>query len=256
MAGIRTKFRAPVRAQLISRAFLRLSGFTTSRRVRPLSSKAPMAKPPTNPKIYHIVNVDRLASIIKSGGLLSDSEIIKLKLPGTTIGMGSIKARRLELPVKCYSNATVGDFVPFYFCPRSVMLYVIHKANNPELAYKGGQGLIVHLQCDLNKVIAALDQAKRSWAFSGSNAGAVYSSFWNDPSKLSQLDWSHIGAKYWQEPEVRDAKQAEFLVYKKFPWHLVDRIGVQNLATFNAVTNVIAQAAHKPTVAIETNWYY
>ncbi|RUU50251.1 DUF4433 domain-containing protein, partial [Mesorhizobium sp. M2C.T.Ca.TU.009.01.2.1] len=32
-----------------------------------------MAKPP-NPKIYHIVNVDRLASIIKSGGLLSDSE--------------------------------------------------------------------------------------------------------------------------------------------------------------------------------------
>ncbi|TPO08890.1 DUF4433 domain-containing protein [Mesorhizobium sp. B1-1-5] len=215
-----------------------------------------MAKPPTNPKIYHIVNVDRLASITKSGGLLSDSEIIKLKLPGTTIGMGSIKARRLELPVKCYSNATVGDFVPFYFCPRSVMLYVIHKANNPELTYKGGQGPIVHLQCDLNKVIAALDRAKRSWAFSGSNAGAVYSSFWNDPSKLSQLDWSHIGAKYWQEPEVRDAKQAEFLVYKKFPWHLVDRIGVQNLATFNAVTNAIAQAAHKPTVAIETNWYY
>ncbi|RUU64533.1 DUF4433 domain-containing protein [Mesorhizobium sp. M2C.T.Ca.TU.009.01.2.1] len=121
----------------------------------------------------------------------------------------------MELPVKCYSNATVGDFVPFYFCPRSVMLYVIHKANNPELAYKGGQGPIVHLQCDLNKVIAALDKAKRSWAFSGSNAGAVYSSFWNDPSKLSQLDWSHIGAKSWQEPEVRDAKQAEFLVYKK-----------------------------------------
>src|ERR1700733_9022704 len=92
-----------------------------------------MTLPPAHPKIYHIVNVDRLPSIIAHGRLLCDSEIVKLQLPGTTIGMGSIKARRLQLPVTCYANAVVGDFVPFYFCPRSVMLYVIRCANSPEL---------------------------------------------------------------------------------------------------------------------------
>jgi hypothetical protein len=215
-----------------------------------------MGKPPPNPKIYHIVNVDRLPSIIETGGLLSDSEIVKLKLPGTTIGMGPIKERRLELPVNCYSKATVGQFVPFYFCPRSVMLYVIHCANNPELTYKGGQGPIVHLQCDLNKVIAELDRVKHSWAFSESNAGAYYARFWKVASKLDQLEWGHIAATRWQESAVKNAKQAEFLVYKKFPWRLVDRIGVKNQATFNAATNALAKAAHKPTVAIEPSWYY
>lgn len=31
---------------------------------------------PINPKIYHIVHIDKLQSIINSGGLLSDSEVI------------------------------------------------------------------------------------------------------------------------------------------------------------------------------------
>ena len=44
--------------------------------------------------------------------------------------------------------------MPFYFCPRSVMLYLIHKANHPELDYHGGQGAILHLESDLNTVIA------------------------------------------------------------------------------------------------------
>lgn len=42
--------------------------------------------------------------------------------------MSEIKRRRLEeIPVDCCSGRMVGEFVPFYFCPRSVMLFVIHK---------------------------------------------------------------------------------------------------------------------------------
>ena len=50
-----------------------------------------MANPiPNEPKIYHIVHVDRLSSII-SGGLWCDAEVIRLNPPGTTIGMNAIK---------------------------------------------------------------------------------------------------------------------------------------------------------------------
>ena len=68
--------------------------------------------------------------------------------------MSGIKRRRLEdLEVYCHPGTKVGDYVPFYFCPRSVMLFVIHRANHPELTYREGQGPIVHLEADLPSVI-------------------------------------------------------------------------------------------------------
>jgi hypothetical protein len=215
-----------------------------------------MTQPPADPKIYHIVNVDRLSSIIAHNRLLCDTEIKKLALPGTTIGMGSIKERRLRLPVDRYASTVVGDFVPFYFCPRSVMLYVIHCANNPELAYKGGQGQIIHLEADLHTVIQWANAHNHSWAFSGSNAGAAYAQFWTDVSQLDQLNWRHIAATQWAQADIREAKQAEFLMYNHFPWRLVERIGVHSKAVLNLVMNVLAQVAHKPTVQILPNWYY
>lgn len=215
-----------------------------------------MTAPPADQKIYHIVNVDRLSSIIASGCLYCDSTIVSMNAAGTTIGMGTIKQRRFQLPVKCYNNAVVADFVPFYFCPRSVMLYVIHCANSPELAYRGGQAPIIHLECDLNGVLAYASETKHSWAFSNSNAGAAYTDFWNDVSNLNLLNWQFIAAKQWAAAEIKEAKQAEFLMYKSFPWQLVERIAVQNLATYNIVQNAIAAVPHKPQVAILPAWYY
>ena len=90
-----------------------------------------MPQPPAKPKIYHIVHVDRLASIIADGCLWSDVVMAQRQGAGTTIGMGSIKPGRLGLPVPCHPGTRVGEYVPFYFCPRSIMLYVIHCANHP-----------------------------------------------------------------------------------------------------------------------------
>ena len=73
-----------------------------------------------NLKIYHIVHIDKLQSIINSGGLLSDSEVIRQGLNGTTIGMNSIKQRRLnELTLSTYPDLFVGQCVPLFlssFC--------------------------------------------------------------------------------------------------------------------------------------------
>lgn len=49
---------------------------------------------PLNPKIYHIVHVDRVASIIEQQCLLSDAAMQQCNLNGTTIGMPKIKERR------------------------------------------------------------------------------------------------------------------------------------------------------------------
>lgn len=109
---------------------------------------------PVRPKIYHIVHVDRLPSIITDGYIWCDAEISRRTSPGTTIGMSAIKQRRMKLPLSSHPGLHVGECVPFYFCPRSVMLYMIHQANHPDLTYRDGQGPIVHLMADLHETVA------------------------------------------------------------------------------------------------------
>src|SRR5437764_965792 len=100
--------------------------------------------PPPRPKIYHITHSNNLARITADGCLFSDKIMVN-RGDATVVGMGTIKTRRLGLPVRCHPGDFVGDYVPFYFCPRSVMLYVIHAGNHPELTYRGGQEPILHL---------------------------------------------------------------------------------------------------------------
>ncbi len=132
-----------------------------------------MTPPPARPKVYHITHVDNLSGIIVDGGLVSDAAMIARGGPSQAIGMSGIKRRRVEeLQVACHPGTKVGDYVPFYFCPRSVMLFVIHWANHPELTYRGGQGPIIHLESDLHKIVQWVEAQGGRWAFSLSNAGA------------------------------------------------------------------------------------
>lgn len=215
-----------------------------------------MPQPPAHPKIYHIVHVDRLPSILADGCLWSDAVMVGRQGTGTTIGMGSIKERRLRLPVPCHPKTHVGDFVPFYFCPRSVMLYVIHCANHPELAYRGGQGPIVHLEADLRRVVTWAEETGRRWAFSLSNAGAVYTQFRSDLGQLDQVNWPAVHNTDFRSADVKEGKQAEFLVHESFPWPLVERVGVLSQGVAQQVANVMRGKDHNPRVEIRREWYY
>lgn len=215
-----------------------------------------MAQPPPNPKIYHIVNVDRLRSILDHGCIYSDAEVIRLGLGGTNIGMNTIKQRRLQLPVKCHPGITVGQCVPFYFCPRSVMLYVIYRRDNPELLYKGGQEPVIHLEADLTNVVQKATDASQRWAFTTSNAGAFYTDFYSSLQHLNQINWDAVAANQWAQADIKEAKQSEFLVHTSFPWELVERIVTYSESTASAVARVLHNATHRPPVEIKKQWYY
>jgi hypothetical protein len=105
-------------------------------------------------RIYHITHIDNLSSVAVCGSLWSDSECMRQDMAHTRVGVTAIKARRLyELEVDCHPGTKVGEYVPFYFCPRSIMLYLLHRGNHPDLNYTGGQRLIVHLAADLHEVV-------------------------------------------------------------------------------------------------------
>ena len=212
---------------------------------------------PANPKIYHITHVDNLQGIITDGGLFSEAKMLEQGRPIQSIGLPHIKRRRLEeIEVTCHPGTMVGEYVPFYFCPRSVMLYLIYRGNHPELIYRGGQDPIIHLEADLYRVVRWADDNRILWAFSLSNAGAYYVEFRADLRNLHELDWNAIAARDFRDPDVKERKQAEFLVYGFFPFELVERIGVYTMAIQARVLRTLASANYKPPVVICRDWYF
>ncbi|HEX4996924.1 MAG TPA: DUF4433 domain-containing protein [Terriglobia bacterium] len=216
-----------------------------------------MTSPPASPKIYHITHRRNFPSIIQDGGLLCDRDMILRQGPAMAIGIPNIKQRRVEeLNVPCHPGTRVGDYVPFYLCPRSVMLFLIYKRNHPDLHFREGQNEIVHLEADLLSVVAWAQAQGRRWAFSLSNAGARYTQFRADVNSLDELDWTAIAATDFRDAQVKERKQAEFLVHERFPFELVERIGVESEAAQARVVAALAGAPHQPLVDVRRDWYF
>ena len=168
--------------------------------------------------------------------------------------MTEIKQRRLTMPLTSHPGLCVGACVPFHFCPRSVMLYVIDKANHLNLSWRGGQGPIVHIEADLREVVTWADLNGHRWAFTLSNAASSYAEDRRRLEQLDDLDWDAIGARNWQGRS--DEKQAEFLVEQSFPWMLVRCIGVHSKRIEEQVQDILQTVDHRPKVEIRRDWYY
>jgi ssDNA thymidine ADP-ribosyltransferase, DarT len=136
------------------------------------------------------------------------------------------------------------------------MLYVISRGNHPELAYRDGQGPIIHLQADLHETITWASGGGRRWVFSLANAGARYTEFRSQAAQLDDLDWEAIAATDFRRPEVKEAKQSEFLIYKEFPWKLVQEIGVHSDRVRRQVDDAVRDRPHRPVVRARKEWCY
>ncbi len=139
------------------------------------------------------------------------------------------------------------------------MLYVIDRRQadpdgTSELKYVGGQMPILHLESHMRSVVRWADEHEARWAFTTGNAAAPGVRFYKSLDELEEVDWTAVHSRHWQE--VQTAKQAEFLVYRFFPWHLVARIGVLNERVRQRVTGILRSTRNPPAVATMPGWYY
>ncbi len=216
-----------------------------------------MTTPPAQPKVYHVTHIDNLASIVAAGCIEADGRRIRQGGGQTSIGMTEIKRRRLfEIDVHCHQNTRVGDYVPFYFCPRSIMLFIIYKNNHIDMLYHEGQRPILHLQVDMESAIHWADEHNIRWAFSAQNAGTRYTDFYKSRKDLEKIDWEAVKSTDFRDRVVKEGKQAEFLLHDTCPWHLVEKIGVLNERIRHQVNSILQNVQHKPVVTIERKWYY
>ena len=170
--------------------------------------------------------------------------------------MSRIKERCFRLPVPCHPGTVVADYARFYFCPRSIMLYVISRANHEDLGYRGGEEPILHLEADFHEVVRWAGRSGRRWAFSLTNASATYAPFRGRLEDLHEVNWTAIDATDFRDRTVKEGKQAEFLLEESLPWDLVARIGVRSEAMATRVRAVLHGTGHRPEVGVLPDWYY
>lgn len=202
-----------------------------------------------NKKIYHITHVDNLAGILKMGRLWCDKQRIKQKFENTNIGHNHIKTRRLNRPVTKSKGGTLGNYVPFNFCSRSVMLYVVSQGHQD---YNAGQEPILHLVSSINLIKAS----KRPWMFTDIHAELGYSIQFDSLEDLDKVAWDVMPMTYWRDSEVKQKRQAEFLVHNWCPWTAIDEIAVINQSIKSQVEAAISNSEYKPPVQIRRSWYY
>ena len=204
--------------------------------------------------IYHITHVDNLSLIIGDGGLRCCADLRRNKVGYRDIAYSHIQDRRATTRVPCGPRGALHDYVPFYFAPRSPMLYTIAQGNVP--TYQEGQGPVVHVV----STVQAVQEVGEQFVFTDGHATMMLSGFYEDVADLAQVDWSVMPLTYWNDtpayPDRKRRRQAEFLVHRYFPWELVTTIGVASEAMRARVQQALADAEHQPVIQVRRDWYY
>lgn len=211
--------------------------------------------PPPNPTpLYRILHINNLAGIIAQSGIWSDNQRALRNVAYQSIAHQNIQQRRHSTQVTCGLGGTIHDYVPWYFAPRSPMLYANHKGSVP--SNPNGQSVIIYLRTTVEAVV----RANLPYVFTDGHAIMFNSNFYANLAQLSQIDWPLMQSKYWHsidsDPDRPRRRQAEFLVHDFAPWTLVQEIAVFDQARLAAVQTCLQGVAHHPIVSRKPSWYF
>ena len=209
---------------------------------------------PTQTKLYHFTHVDNLATVLTQG-LWCDAEMQGSSLLAKEVGDRAVKDRRRSLPVGAGAGGVTADYVPFYFAPRSPMMYVISKGGVPE--YTGGLDPLIYL-ITIPELLQAHDC---QCVISDGNCASTITRFGEDPAFLdTTIDWDLMRERYWHNtPEDGDRmrrRAAEFLVHRHVPASAIHSLATRNTRMLERVQRLLVEHSVELPATVEADWYY
>lgn len=204
--------------------------------------------------IYHITDLTNMQSILDNNGLHCTNVMETKGIRFTDIAYDNIQTRRSKVLVPLEPLGYLHDYVPFYFAPRSPMLYTINLGNVPQ--HKKGQGSIIYLASTVETVM----KARIPFVFTDGHAAMYYSDFYNSVDNLDQVDWNVMSSRYWNDtdeyPDRKRKRQAEFLVFESFPIHCITEVGVINSNVKMQIDKIFSANSVNIPVNARLDWYY
>ncbi|EKU51524.1 hypothetical protein ACINWC323_1784 [Acinetobacter sp. WC-323] len=218
---------------------------------------------PMPTRLFHMTAIDNLDSILNKGSLICKNSCTKDQIRYGNIAHSSVQNKRNSKNVPVPPHGSLHDYVPFYFAPRSPMLYVINQGNVDGCDYR--QDSIIYLQTTVEKIL----ETNNLYVFTDRNASLDYATFENDHTKLPQtVNWTYLTSppaidgycKFFHDtvdyPQRREMRQAEFLVYNTFPIDLISAIGVHNNDALMFVKDSLRKYHLNIPVSIKPDWYF
>lgn len=207
--------------------------------------------------VFRMVHLENIPVILQHGGMHAPNHFPDDGLTYKTIHDVEVQAARHNRPVPCGPGGDMHDYVPFYFGPLSPMLLKL-KTGRVE-GYTEGQSPLVYLVSSAQFVASQ----NHGFVFSDGHGVAAFTKWFDDLSKLCELDWDVIYARYWKDTiEDMDRmrrKQAEFLIHKFCPMRFIGAVGVYNQATKDKVSALLADSPRRDLcdkIFIKHSWYY
>lgn len=134
------------------------------------------------------------------------------------------------------------------------MLYAIHQGNVDGCT--ADQADIVYLVSSAERIASS----GLKFVFTDGHGIMELSDYYDNLDNLDVIDWNVMKEKYWfdtdEDPDRKRRRQAEFLVYKKLPWDMIEMIALINNEVKAQVEEIILNAHQKHPIKVKPNWYY
>lgn len=217
-------------------------------------------------RLFHITAITNLPAVLAEGALLCKHVAQSKGIAYQNIAHAGAQGSRARKFVPHPPGGLIHDYVPFYFAPRSPMLFAVNQGGVANCDSR--QADIAHIETTVEAVTAH----RLPFVFYDRNATLAYSEACTD---LDQID-THIAwdllievprldgfCKYWKSDPSSDRhhdrierRQAEFLVKSRLPLNLITRIGVLNLDKATQVRTMLQQARLNIPVEAKPDWYF
>ena len=174
--------------------------------------------------LYRIIHWQNVEHALRHG--LCYSEHPQADPNFINIGHEQLISDRHTHPITQLTDAgSLGEYIPFYFGPYSLMLLMIKNGTPP--VQKRPQEDIVYMISS----VQAIKDAGLEYCFTDKQAKKALAGFYRDDKDLDKIDWEVVKAQYWRNtPEYidrQDRKQAEFLVRYHVPVACISWLAVK-----------------------------
>lgn len=196
-----------------------------------------------------MTHIKNLPSIFENKGLAAYSEIATKNTLYQDIANSDIQIRRSGTHVPLPPGGDLHDYVPFYFAPRSPMLYSVinNGVNQRDIVYFVTDTLRIH-------------QSGFPYLFTDGHAIMFLTEFYARLDDLDKIDWSVMKELYWadtkEDPDKKWRRQAEFLVHQQVPMDLFTGLAVIDEETKEKVEALLQHHHIDKPVGIRKNFYY
>jgi hypothetical protein len=215
--------------------------------------------------IFHITAISNLVSIAGSKKLYAKAQLQRKAIESGNIAYQGAQGKRAVKMVAKPPGGIVHDYVPFYFAPRSPMLFTINNGNVPGCPHR--QPDIVHIVTTVEAVV----DGDLPYVFYDYNATLDIATCYSNVRYLDRINWPLFFesprldgyCKYWNSrmdnPKYvlrQETRQAEFLIHKSIPLKLMTMVGAYDQARAAEVREILEDADIDLPVEAKPAWYF